>query len=84
MSLKFGKDREVSHGYAKVPMYYTGIKHPNNNNKELVLMDRMGDNYTACWRNNATCKTGIEFLVLAIDGGFIFKDKEYKLGNKVW
>lgn len=83
MSLKFGKNREVSIGYAKIPLYYTGLKHPNNKNKELVLMDRLGDNYTACWRNNHLNKTGIEFLVKAINNGFIFKNKSYVLGNKV-
>ena len=84
MSLKFGKNREVTTGYAKIPLYYTGVKHPNNKNKELVLMDRLGDNYTACWRNNELCKVGIEFLVKAVDGGFIFKDKTYPLGCLVW
>ena len=84
MSLKFSKNREVTTGYAKIPLYYTGVKHPNNNNKELVLMDRMGDNYTACWRNNELCTVGIEFLVKAVHGGFIFKDKTYPLGGRVW
>jgi hypothetical protein len=82
MSKKFNKDRSVSVAYAKIPLYYTGIIHPNNINKELVLMDRLGKNYTACWRNNTTSKTGIEFLIQAIDGGFIFKDKIYKF-NKI-
>jgi hypothetical protein len=40
MSLKFGKNREVSVQYAKIPLYYTGISHPNNRDKELVLMDK--------------------------------------------
>lgn len=78
MSQKFGKNRSVSLSYCKIPLLYTGIKHPNNKNKELVLMDRIGDNYTACWRNNELSKVGIEFLIPAIDGGFIFKDKTYK------
>ena len=83
MSLKFEKNRSVSNGYAKIPMYYTGIKHPNNKSKELVLMDRIGDNYTACWRNNKRGMVGIEFLVKAVSGGFLFKDKFRKLGNGV-
>ena len=84
MSLKFEKDRSVSFGYVKIPMFYTGLIHPNNKNKELVLMDRLGGNYTACWRNNKLCKVGIEFLVKAVDDGFIFKDKVHALGGKVW
>lgn len=84
MSQKFQKDRAVSTGYAKIPMYYTGIKNPKNSNKELVIMDRIGDNYSACWRNSMTNKTGIEFLVPATDVGFSFKDKNYLLGNSVW
>ena len=47
MSLKFEKNRSVSYGYCKIPLFYTGIKHPNNKDKELVLMDRIGPNYTA-------------------------------------
>lgn len=83
MSKKFKKHRSVTRAYAKIPLYYTGIIHPNNSDKELVLMDRLGSNYTACWRNNSTDKVGIEFLVRSVDYGFIFKDKVYKLGNKV-
>ena len=77
MSLKFGKNREVTMGYAKIPIYYTGIINPSNPNKELVLVDRLGDNYSACWRNNQLCKVGIEFLVKAVCGGFVFKDKTH-------
>lgn len=84
MSLKFGKDRAVSFGYAMVPLFYTGIKHPHNKNKELVLMDYMGGKFTACWRNNKLHKVGIEFLVKAVDNGFVFKDKVYPLGNRVY
>jgi hypothetical protein len=84
MSQKFKKDREVTVSYSKIPLFYTGIKHPNNHRKELVLMDRFGDNYSACWRNNKTGKLGIEFLVPATQGGFIFKDKKRKLGSRVW
>ena len=86
MSLKFEKNRSVSYGYCKIPLFYTGIKHPNNKDKELVLMDRIGPNYTACWRNNKTSKVGIEKLIVATESGFIFKDKEYSLSkcNRVW
>ena len=79
MSKKFDKNRSVSMGYCKIPMYYTGINHPNNNDKELVIMDRLGKNYTACWRNEKLCKVGIEFLLSATEKGFIFKDKEISL-----
>jgi hypothetical protein len=88
MSLKFGKNRSVSEGYFRCPMYYTNIIHPKNKHKELVLMDRMGDQYTACWRNDKLSKVGIYFTVKATDKpiGFIFKDKQYLLKdcNKVW
>jgi hypothetical protein len=51
-------------------------------------MDRMGDQYTACWRNDKLSKVGIYFTVKATDKpiGFIFKDKQYLLKdcNKVW
>lgn len=58
MSQKFEKGRSVSAGYCKIPIQYTGIIHPNNKNKELVLMDVMGKNYVACWRNNDRCTAG--------------------------
>lgn len=79
MSLKFKKNRSVSFAYCLIPLYYTGIIHPNNKDKELVLMDRLGKNYTACWRNNKLSKVGIEFLLSATENGFIFKDKELPL-----
>jgi len=81
MSLKFEKNRSVSVGYCKIPMYYTYIYHPTNKDKELVIMDRIGSNYTACWRNNKLGKVGIEFLLKATKKGFIFKDKEVLLKN---
>ena len=89
MSHKFDKNRSVSFSYCKIPLIYTGIFHPNNKSKELVLMDRVGKkHYTACWRNNERSAIGIEFLLTAIPGGFIFKDKEIKfsqIGNGwVW
>lgn len=77
MSQKFEENRSVSVGYCKIPLIYTHIFHPNNKNKELVLMDRIGSNYSACWRNNKRSAIGMEFLIPAIEGGFIFKDKEY-------
>jgi hypothetical protein len=79
MSLKFEKNRSVSTSYINVPMYYTRIEHPNNKNKELVIIDRLGENYLACWRNGKTCKMGIRFLVKATKNGFMFKNKERKL-----
>lgn len=82
--MKFNKNREVSVGYCKIPLYYTGIIHPNNKDKELVLMERLGNNYSACWRNNILNKTGIEFLVKVVNGGFVYKDKTYNLGKRVW
>ena len=86
MSRKFEKNRSVSDGYCKIPLYYTGIKHPENKNKELVLMDQIGKNYSAAWRNNKRCSIGIQFLLPIIDGGFIFKDKRILLNdcNEVW
>lgn len=84
MSLKFSKNREVKEEYIKIPLYYTGIISPNDKDRELVIMDRIGSNYTACWRNNKLCKLGIEFLVKATKEGFYFKDKIYKLSNKVF
>lgn len=83
MSFKFGKNREVSAAYATIPLYYTGITHPNNHHKELVLIDRIGGNYTACWRNNHLYKVGITFLLQATENGFMFRGKEYSVGNKV-
>ncbi len=86
MSLKFEKNRSVSLGYCKIPLFYTNIKHPNNPDKELVIMDIIGDNYTICWRNNKLCKVGIEKLVKGTDKGFIYKGKEIELSkcNKVF
>lgn len=86
MSLKFSKNREVDEGYCKMPMYYTGIIHPNNKNKELVIMDQIGKNYSAAWRNNDLNKIGIEFLLPVVKGGFLFKDKKilFKSLKRVW
>lgn len=79
MSRKFEKNRSVSPHYCKCPLYYTGIKDPRKIGKELVLPERLGENYTACWRNNRLCKTGIEFLLPVTKEGFLFKGKEIKL-----
>ena len=81
MSHKFNKNRSVSVGYCKCPMFYTGIINPKNKNKELVIMDQFGKNFSACWRNNELCKTGIEFLLPIVDGGFKFKGKIILLKN---
>lgn len=77
MSQKFGKDRSVDFGYHAIPLKYTGIINPKNSDKELVLMDYFGKHYSAAWRNNKTNKVGITFLLRTIEGGFVFKDKEY-------
>lgn len=84
MSLKFEKDRSVSPQYAKIPLRYTSINHPNNADKELVLMDYFGKHYVAAWRNNNTDKIGITFLLKSTPGGFMYKDKEYKHNRSGW
>lgn len=84
MSKKFGKDRSVSESYAKVPIAYTGIKHPTNPNKELVLIDDFGKHYTACWRNRETGRVGITKLVLKTEKGFMFKGKDREFGSRVF
>jgi len=84
MSKKFEKNREVNYGYVHVPLRYTGIKHRNNSNKELVLVDDYGKHYVAAYRNNETCRVGITFLLKKTNGGFLFKDKEYKHNCSGW
>lgn len=87
MSYKFGKNHSVDRSYLSVPMYYTGIKHTANKDKELVLIDDMGKHYIAAYRNNELCKVGITFLLKKEyknnTYGFIFKDKFHPLGNRV-
>lgn len=86
MSHKFDKNRSVSEGYCKIPMYYTPIFHPDNKNKQLVIMDQMGKSYIAAWRNNIRDSIGPTFKI-KIDtknGGFIFKDKKYSLKQCNW
>ena len=87
MSEKFKKNRSVDETYMNIPLRYTSILHPQNKNRELVLIDKLGDNYLAAYRNNITCKVGRTFLLKALDNGFVFKDKGYHFnGNNglVW
>ncbi len=87
MSNKFEDNRSVDERYLKIPLRYTGILNPSNNNRELILIDFLGDNYLAAYRNHHTGRIGRTFLLKAIENGFIFKDKKYKFnGNKglVW
>lgn len=84
MSKKFHKDRSVKWQYFRVPMYYTFVRHPRNKQKELVLIDDFGKNFVACWYNNKTGKMGITFLVKSLGNKFIYKDKEYPLGSRVF
>lgn len=79
--MKFKKDKEVTSSWFMVPSFYTGIIHPNNTNKELVLMEYFGKHWSACWRNNKTNKVGIYFIVKADKNGFTFKDKKYSYIN---
>lgn len=88
MSKKFDKNRSVDYRYLACPLKYTNIFHPNNHNKELVLLDQLGKSYTAAWRNDKTNKIGITFL-LKIDkvngkNGFWFKDKFYSHNRSGW
>ena len=81
MSKKFFKDREVPFYYHAVPIKYTGIKHPNRHDTELVLLDGYKNAYLAAYRNNDTNKVGRHFLlkreVRSGKLGFVFKDKFY-------
>lgn len=76
MSLKFKKGRAVDFAYHAIPILYTGIKHPTNAAKELVLIDDLGKHSVAAYRNMKTDKVGIHFLIKNIEGGFVFKDKK--------
>lgn len=79
MSLKFQKNRSVPFAYHAVPMYYTGIIHPTNKDKELIIVDFLGKHCIAAWRNNKRNMVGIHFLLKEEQRkgkfGFIFKDK---------
>lgn len=83
---KFGKDRSVDLSWEKVPMQYTGIRHPQNKDKELVIKEFLGDKAEVCWRNNRLSKMGIGQLVPLTKEGFLFRGKEvkFKNGNWVW
>lgn len=86
MAKKFHKDREVPHSYHAVPIYYTGIKHPANKDRELVLVDDHFNHFVAAWRNNKLCRVGIHFILQKEwknnKSGFIFKDKFVALRKK--
>ncbi|MDR2835867.1 MAG: hypothetical protein LBV69_06700 [Bacteroidales bacterium] len=88
MSKKFEKNRSVSFSYFAIPLYYTGIKHPNNNDKELVLIDDYSRHYLAAYRNNSLCKVGIHFILKKEmengKSGFIFKGKFFQLRKYGW
>lgn len=81
---KFGKDRSVDFSWEKVPMVYTGIKHPTNPDKELVIKEFFGSKVEVCWRNIRLTKMGIGKLVPRTERGFIFKGKEIEIrGGRV-
>lgn len=84
MSKKFEANRSVSLGYCKIPICYTNIFKPGEPLKELVLMDKIGNNYEAAYRNNELNKIGPTFLLKATSKGFIYKDKEYKHRKGGW
>ena len=85
---KFQKNRSVSEGYFMIPLCYTGLINPKNKNKELVLMESLGNGtYSACWRNSQTNKVGIYFLIKMVKGKMLFKGKTLRLSRKygwVW
>lgn len=81
---KFEKDRGVSIAWEKIPMLYTGIKHPHNPDKELVIKQFFGDKVEICWRNNRLSKMGIGKLVQKTQDGFMYKGKEIKYGKNGW
>jgi hypothetical protein len=86
MSRKFNSNRSVDFFYHAVPIYYTGIKHATNNNKELVLIDDFKSHYIAAYRNDELIKVGINFILKKErkNGklGFVFKDKYYPLKKR--
>jgi hypothetical protein len=81
---KFGKDRSVDSSWEQIPMCYTGIKHPNNPNKELVIKEFFGDKLEIAWRNMKLCKMGIGKLVPRTKKGFLYKGKEFKFTRSGW
>lgn len=81
---KFGKDRSVDFSWEKIPMVYTGIIHPNNTNKELVIKEFFGSKVEICWRNNKLSKMGIGKLVSRTEKGFLYKGKEIILTSSGW
>lgn len=63
MSLKFKKNRSVDFTYHAVPMRYTGIKHPNDASKELVLVDSYKHKWLAAYRSDKTNRVGRTFIL---------------------
>jgi hypothetical protein len=86
MSRKFNSDRSVEFAYHAVPLYYTSIKHANNNDKELVLIDDFKTHFIAAYRNMKLNKVGIHFVLKKEikngNSGFLFKGKFYSLRKK--
>lgn len=86
MSRKFHLNRSVDFIYHAIPIYYTGVRHATDNDKELVLIDDFGSQYIAAYRNNELNKVGINFILKKErkNGklGFVFKDKFYPLKKR--
>jgi len=100
MSLKFEKCRSVDFRYHAVPLNYTGVTHPSNKQRELVLLDwypkgtenkPQGGTFLCAWKNHNTGKVGRQFLCKEVlkdnKRYFEFKDKLYDISTKngwVW
>ncbi len=86
MSKKFHSNRSVDFVYHAIPIYYTGVRHATNNDKELVLIDDFGSIWIAAYRNNKLNKVGINFTLKKETKnrklGFVFKDKFYALSKR--
>jgi hypothetical protein len=63
MSLKFEKGRSVDYRYHAIPLQYTGIKHPNDAKKELVLIDDYKTQWLAAYRSDKTNRVGRTFML---------------------
>ena len=81
---KFGKNRSVDFSWEKIPMCYTGIKHPQNPDKELIIKEFFGNSVEIAWRNNKLSKIGIGKLVPKTKKGFLYKGKEIKFTKDGW
>ena len=73
-----------------IPMYYTGIQHPQDPNKELVIMALHGDYAICCYRKHSTNRLGIKFSLKVVYKAkirfLVFKSVYYGFSsfNKVW